>query len=293
MEPSRFIIEGFADDHQLIKQFTPAHQRYVLNESIQECLDYVSEWMRDHFLKLNDSKTKILVIAPPSIQKLIVIRGTFVHDTCIRFVDCAKNLGLLIDSKFSFEAHVSRLVQTCFSFLRKLHAIKHFLTRDHLISLVCSYIFSRLDYCNSLFYGINSITLNKMQLVQNSAARLVQKKHNITSLDDVFLDFHWLKIKERICYKILLMVYKCLHQLAPESLCKMITFSDRDRRMLLRESRSRSRFGDRAFSHAGPKLWNLLPYPIRNVNEIEVFKKKLKSFLITEGSGYISKLTLK
>lgn len=293
MKQSNFIIEGFADDHQLIKQFTPAHQRFTLDVSIQHCLNLVSEWMREHFLKLNDSKTKILVIAPPSIQKLIVIRGTFVQDTCIRFVDTAKNLGLLIDSDFSFEAHVTRIVQTCFNFIRKLHKIKHFLTKDHLKSLVCSYIFSRLDYCNALFYGINAITLNKLQRVQNSAARLIQKKHNITHLSEVFIDFHWLKVKERIFYKILLLVYKCLHRLAPESLCSMITFSEMDRNMLLRESRSRTRFGERAFSHAGPKLWNLLPYHIRNLHEIDKFKKKLKSFLLMEGSNYALRLTMK
>ena len=126
--------------------------------------------MQDHFLCLNDSKTKIMVIAPPSIQKKIVIGGVFINGVCLRFVNNARNLGVLMDSELTFDAHISKVVQTCFSFLRKLHSIKHFLTKDHLKSLICSNVFSRLDYCNSLLYGINSTSIYKLQRVQNFAA---------------------------------------------------------------------------------------------------------------------------
>ena len=57
--------------------------------------------MNDNFLQLNDDKTKIIVIAPPSIQKEIVIRGTFVNNNCIRFADHAKNLGVILDNELS------------------------------------------------------------------------------------------------------------------------------------------------------------------------------------------------
>ena len=85
VEPTRLEIEGFADDHQLIKQFLLSMQSKVLTEDIVNCLNYISKWMNDHFLCLNDSKTQILVIAPPAIKNQIVIGGVLLKNSCIRF----------------------------------------------------------------------------------------------------------------------------------------------------------------------------------------------------------------
>ena len=199
----------------------------------------------------------------------------------------------MLDAELSFNVQVTKVVQTCFSFLRKLHSIKHFLKQDHLKSVVCSYIFSLLDYCNSLYYDLNSTTISKLQHVQNCAARLVLKNSNLFLLENIFLELHWLKIKERILYKILLIVHKCLHEQAPESLRRMLTYAESDRFMKLRETKVKSRYGDRAFSHAGPKLWNLLPNDIRNQHETIVFKKMLKSFLMTKGNEFILQINLR
>ena len=81
VEPTKFEIEDFSDDHQLIKQFLLSLQRTALGEDITKCLQRISEWMHEHFLCLNRSKTKILVIAPPAIQKEIVIRCIFLEST--------------------------------------------------------------------------------------------------------------------------------------------------------------------------------------------------------------------
>ena len=200
-------------------------------------------------------------------------------------------LGVILDNELSFNKHITQVVQTCFGFLRKLHSIKHFLTQDHLKSLVCSYIFSRLDYCNSLFYGISVANITKLQHVQNCSARLILKKGNFLSLDNVFLKFHWLKVKERILYKLLLIVHKCLHLQAP--LNQLFTYAEADRGMKLRETRVKSKFGDRSFSHIGPKLWNLLPKEIRYEHNTVIFKKVLKSFLITKGTVFMQKVNVR
>ena len=65
---SAFEVEGYADDHQLFKKFIPVFQTMVLGSAVNECLRNVSEWMNSFFLRLNKSKTKILVLAPPSFM---------------------------------------------------------------------------------------------------------------------------------------------------------------------------------------------------------------------------------
>ena len=133
----------------------------------------ISQWMNDHFLCLNQDKTKILVIAPPCVKKEIIIGGMFLDDHCIRFVDSAKKLGIFLVSELSFNHQINRVVKSYFNILRKLSSIRHFLSSEHLKSLVCSYIFSQIDYCNSLYFGINLQSIKKLQDVQNCAARLI------------------------------------------------------------------------------------------------------------------------
>ena len=292
VEPTKFDIEGFADDHQLMKRFLPLLQSYALGYNIQYCLNRISEWMNDHFLQLNQDKTKILVIAPPSLKREIRIGGMFLDAKCIRFVDSAKNLGVILDAELSFDKQINKVAKSCFNSIRKLSSIKHFLSSAHLKSLVCSFIFSQIDYCNSLYYGLNQTSIKKLQHVQNSAARLVKKKELTLSLEEIFIKFHWLKVPERILYKLLLFVHKCIYQKAPESLCKLVNYGDSERSMKLRETKVKTKFGDRAFSHAAPKLWNLLPLHVRIQEDTIVFKKMLKSYLMTEGNEFIQKINM-
>ena len=293
VELTKYSIDGFADDHQLLKQFIPKLQGFSLGEDINLCLRRISEWMNDHFLCLNESKTKILIIAPPSIMREIVIGGAFINNNCVRFVDSAKNLGVVLDTHLSFEKQINKVVKSCFIVLRKLSSIKHYLTESHLKILVCSFIFSQIDYCNCLYYKLNASSLKKLQHVQNCAARLVAKRQMRTSLDDVFIKYHWLKVRERILYKIILLVYKCLHLQAPESLSNLLHYAESDRFMRLRETKVNSKFGVRCFSHAGPKLWNLLPNEIRNQHKIDIFKKMLKSYLITNADEFNLKIDMR
>ena len=287
--PTKFEIVGFADDHQLIKQFLIQLKVTALGDDIRNCLDVIAEWMNEHFLCLNQTKTKILVVAPPAIKRKIIISGVILDESCIRFVGSAKNLGVVIDSMLTFEEQIQKLVKTCFLTIRKLSKVRIYLSQNQLQVLVSSLVFSNLDYCNSLYYGLPAYTIKKLQHVQNCCARLVWKKgvpFN-SSLDPIFQSLHWLKVRFRIIYKLLLMVYICLHGKAPQDLASMIRRSQLQRNSKLQETKARSSYGDRAFSHVAPKLWNLLPNEISEEEDVMEFKKKLKSFLMTKGDEFI------
>jgi exonuclease III len=205
VEPTKFSIEGFADDHQLIKQFMICLQQKALGEDIQNLLSHIAVWMNEYFLCLNQGKTKILVIAPPSVQPEIIIRGVFIQNVCIRFVKTAKNLGIILDNELSFECQINKVVKGCYATIKKLSQIKGYLSEEELKQLVSSSIFSLMDYCNALYYGINVNLIMKLQRVQNCAARLVSKtKIPSGGMDEVLLKMHWLKVKFRCVYKILL-----------------------------------------------------------------------------------------
>ena len=254
VEQTLFDIEGFADDHQLMKQFVPTLQPYALGDEIRNCLNSISVWMNDHFLCLNESKTKILVIAPPSIKEQILIHGVILENSCIRFVDSAKSLGIILDSTLSFDKQIDRVVKICFNMLRKLSKVKGYLSKQHLQTLVSILIFSHLDYCNSLYYGLPERSIQKLQRVQNCAARLICTKGIFVrqSLDKVFMDLHWLKVKYRIIYKILLVVHNCLHDNAPNAIRALLQYCDSERTMKLKETEFHNMYGARSFSHVAP-----------------------------------------
>ena len=281
--PTDFEIEGFADDHQLYKQFLITVQRKALGEDINNCLQHLAMWMNEYFLKLNQTKTKIMII---------VIHGVFVEGICIRFVESAKNLGVMLDNILSFECQVNKVVKASYMFIKKLHQVKGFLSEDQLKQLVCSYILQRLDYCNSLYYGMNSDLISKLQRVQHCAARLISKDRIASvNLDQKMIDLHWLKVRHRILYKQLVIVHNCLHQKAPEEIMCMFRYAESIRTMKLQEKRCFNKYGERAFSHSGPKLWNLLPMNIREEHETEKFKTALKSFLMMRGDEYCGWIT--
>ena len=287
VEPTKYTIEGFADDHQLIKQFLISLQVKALGVNIQDLLLHIGEWMNEYFLCLNQSKTKILVIAPPSLQPEIIIRGVFLENTCIRFVDSAKNLGIVLDNVLSFDVQVNKIVKSCYLTIKNITLIKNFLSESQMKQLVCARIFSLLDYCNSLYYGINTSLISKLQRVQNNAAKLIYKNRIPRSqMNDKFLNLHWLKIKYRIIFKILLIVHNCLKQTAPKEIISLLELGDSNRTLHLKQTRTLTKYGDRAFSHMGPKLWNMLPMKIRAVEDTESFKKNLKSFLLLCGDIY-------
>ena len=170
---TKFSINGFADDNQLSKQFLIHLQYEALGECIKKCIDEVSHWMRKHFLCLNTDKTKIMIIAPPDIQKQVTIRGVNCTGTCIRFSDIAKNLGILFDSTLSLDEHIRKVARSCYYIIRNISEIKEFLSKDQLKTLVCTRVLLKLDYCNALYFGLNSYSIKILQRVQNSALRLI------------------------------------------------------------------------------------------------------------------------
>ena len=288
-------VEGYADDNQLLKQFNLVFQFEVLGEGIEQTFRVIEQWMRENFLKLNCGKTKIMIVAPESIKQEIVINGTFLNGQCIRFVDSAKNLGVYLDSILSLDVQVQKVVASCFSTIRLLSRIKCFLTSEHLQWLVCALILGRIDYCNVLYFGLKADTIRKLQSVQNSAARLACKVNGFDKVrsDDLFHKLHWLKVKDRISFKVLTIVHKCVYGKAPVDLKKLISLSPSHRTKKLVVRDFNGVMGKRAFSVCGPRLWNALPKDLRVMDDLDDFKKKLKTYLFTSSSRFYELVNMK
>ena len=160
--------------------------------------------------------------------------------------------------------------------------------------LVHAFIGSKIDYCNGLLYGLPTSATSKLQRVQNAAARLVTGSPRFCHITPVLESLHWLPIKYRIHFKIVLLTFKCIYGLAPQYLVKLISIRTNSRYSLRScdslsltppSGKCLATLGDRAFQSAAPKLWNGLPANIRCINSFSSFKTALKTYLFRLAFG--------
>ena len=143
-----------------------------------------------------------------------------------------------------------------------------------------SFTSSKLDSCNSILYGLPATHLDKLQRIQNAAARLVSRRKKYEHITPVLHDLHWLNVKNRITFKILLITFKALHGQAPIYINELLNIYRSAGRNLLQVSTFYTKtYGDRAFSVAAAKLWNSLPDAMRIIESLDIFKTNLKTFL--------------
>ncbi len=181
----------------------------------------------------------------------------------MKFKTKLKNLGVIFDSNLTFEPHVQGTVKTSFFHLRNIARLRPVLSFPVAERLINTFVFTRIDYCNALLAGASKATLNKLQVVQNSAARILTRTRMRDHITPVLESLHWLPVSFRVDLKMLMLN---LHGLAPQYLSELLIpyTPTRDLRSsetgLLTVPLTRLRLmGDRAFSSLAPKLWNSLP----------------------------------
>ena len=82
-------------------------------------------------------------------------------------------MDVLFDSGLTFHGYISKVVSSGFCHLRSIASVNKYLRQDSLATLVQSFVGSPIDFCNSIFYGLPAYEIQRLQRLQNQAARLV------------------------------------------------------------------------------------------------------------------------
>ncbi|XP_060760437.1 uncharacterized protein LOC132870681, partial [Neoarius graeffei] len=277
----------YADDTQLYVSAKP-DERHQLNK-IEECVEDIRHWMLINFLLLNSDKTEVLVLGPHTARSKFSDYTVTLDGLSVSSRAAVKDLGVIIDPSLSFETHIDNITRIAFFHLRNIAKIRNLMSLHDAEKLVHAFVTSRLDYCNALLSGCSNKCINKLQLVQNAAARVLTRTRKYDHIMPVLSTLHWLPIKFRIDYKILLLTFKALNGLAPQYLSELLLLYDPPR--LLRSKGAgyllvprivKATSGGRAFSYKAPLLWNSLPSSVRESDTVSAFKSRLKTYLFSQ-----------
>jgi hypothetical protein len=185
-------------------------------------------------------------------------------------VKSARILGVIFDSASSYSELISAISESCFNHIRNLRRLRNSIDQTTACAIATALIHSKLDYCNSLLLNLPSSSSNRLQFVLDSAARAVTKTSRFHHVTPVLKSLHWLKINQRIHYKVISLTYKILLSNQPSYLRSLLSLqSFRSTRSssvvtLTRPSNpSRLKLTNRSFYHTAPALCNNLPTELR------------------------------
>ena len=187
------------------------------------------------------------------------------------------------------EQHITNICKSAYHQLHNIYRIRKYLTKDATKSVVHAFITSRLDYCNSLLYGTPSCLLNRLQRVQNTAARLITGTPRSSHITPVLRELHWLPVTHRIIFKVALLTYKAQHGLAPQYLSELLTpytpsrsLMSGNKNLLTVPSYKLKSYGGRSFTCVASMIWNDLPDNLRSATSLTAFKSGLKTYLFKD-----------
>jgi len=203
-------------------------------------------------------------------------------------VSCVRDLGIFIDADLTMRTQVTQTCSKCFAALRQLRSIRRSVSNDVMQSFIMALVFSRLDYGSATLANLPKQLMDRLQSVQNTAARLIFKACRRDHIQPLLRKLHWLRMPERISFRLAALVYRCLHGSAPGYLASDLQrVSHLNARRQLRSSTTsalvvprtvRSTIGDHTFPATAASVQNNLLDSVRSSPSLQVFRTR-RNFL--------------
>ena len=282
------IHHSFADDLQLKMSAPPDRISEQLHSKLS-CICDVKVWATANMLKLNDSKTELMLVTSKRSKHLHNLPTSItIGNAQIPFKQSV-NLGHSLYCHLTMNAHVSNIARTCFFELRRLASIHRFLTSTSTATLVSAFVLSRIDYCNSLLFASTHDVTTHIQRIQNYASRVILRLPMSSSITIHLKSLRWLPVKARSTYKIACLCYHCHSSTAPSYVIDMLhrkplhirntRSSSYTMPLLNRPEHSKAILGDRSFYFASTSVWNSIPNVVRCSPSLSSPKSRLKTYL--------------
>ena len=277
--------ESYVDDSKLYLSFPIKYVSEVM-WNINEDLSKITAWCCHNSLLTNPDKTKVLVLGTSKmLQRLPDDFHVTLLDKRITPTISARDLGIQFDSTLSFNEHIANTVSTCIAILCQINRVKHLFDPRMLESIISSLVFSKLYYCSNVWSSTSKKNIERLQKVQNFAARIITGTQKYEHITPILKQLNWLPVSDMLKYFVGVLAFKCLNGLAPDYLNsyfqERLSLHDRNTRnkQKLNIPAYRSAAGQRTFEYRGVSLWNSLPCNITVHDNSKDFKSKFCNYL--------------
>ena len=268
--PKRCLSASYVDDCKLYLSFSPAELTtsiYALNEDLMR----ISQWCCKNSLLINPHKTKVLAVGVPQLLQKLSSFSVTLFDKELTPVPVVKDLGVLLDTRLSYNEHIIKTASNCLFKLKQINRIKHLLDRKTLLLVINSFVFSKLQYCSTVWSNTSNSNIDKLQKVQNFAGRIILGLRKYDHISDGLRSLKWLPIREKLILNDATMMHKCINKLVPDYLADMFRLRSQIHSRQTRSSGAldiplcRLSTGQRSFAFRGAKLWNCLNDNIKSL----------------------------
>ena len=273
----------FADDTNISVH---SHNILGLEPQLNQELENIRKWLLSNRLSLNIAKTEFMVMG--SRQKFTAHHDyplkVMIDNNELERVEHAKSLGVTIDKNLNWSIHVDNIVKKVSSCVGALKRVRSFVSSETAILIYKSLILPHFDYCSTVWSGLGAELSDKLQKLQNRAARVITKTGYETRSSELLSKLGWDKLSLRREKQKATFMFKTMSKLVPENIQKLfekkniqLKYNIRNQESALVLPKPRTEYLKKCFSYSGAKLWNGLSSSTKTARTVSQFKKQIES----------------
>ena len=285
-------ISMYADDTSLYNNIKSVSE---IKDNLIPAFLKICDWLRSNKLSLNTLKTEFVVIGsqnklnnmdsdPMTTPYLISI-----DDFTIKRTKVVKYLGLVVDNALTWSQHIDYISNKIAQGVGILKRTRSFLPKQSLLTLYQSMIEPYFRYCNNVWGQCNETLLDRLQTLQNRAARVIANiSYEAADHNSLLCDYGWLNVRNLIRLDLGVFMYKTQKGLAPDvfyDLYHSVTRSANNGNLQIPLTNLRA--DDKAISVSSARIWNNIPNSVKQAQSLDVFKRELKEYLIKSQQALI------
>ena len=280
----------YADDSQLYYSFEPKDS-VVAQQNINTDICNLLKVSEKHNLKLNPTKTTVMLFGPRVARVNLERFELRVGGTSLIFLESHRNLGLLIDTDLRFTGHIADKTRKAYAALKLIYSIRDTIGTATRIKLCDSLALSHFNFCDIVYNRcLDRVTENRVQRVQNSCIRLVFGLRRRDHVSSSIVRAGWLNMANRRRYHTLSFFHKLLALKTPAYLYNKITFRSDVHNVNIRSRGCISppqhftAIFERSFTFTLPQYYNPLQHCMKELT-LSLFKRTLRQLLFSEQAG--------
>lgn len=286
-------IVKFCPEECNIKMFADDTLVYVSGEGSEELerkmimvFSIVEEWMSVNKLKMNASKTKYMIIRSVRKEQRGNIALKCSDGSELERVEKMKYLGVIIDDKLQFKDHCDYMLKKIGKKTSFLNRIGNFISAYTRCIVYKSIIAPHFEYCATLLVAMGETQLNKLQIAQNRAMRVILQCNRFTKVEYMLQALQFMSIRQRLCYNVCVFIFKIINNMASMALSNKIEIvgseCDRQTRQAgnIVVTYRRTRSAQKSLFYEGIKMYNSLPTELKQCKKIVAFKRMLRGYIL-------------